>query len=201
MGKYLHILDNGHGKETEGKRSPHWPNGTQLFEYEFNRAIVKLVAEGLAKEGIDHHILVPELVDVPLGDRTARANALAKSKNQKTVFYSVHANAAIVPEASGIEVFTSKGKTKSDDVAEVLLQELGVLSPGIRMRLDLSDGDADKEANFFVLRNTSMPATLLELGFMTNRDECSLLLNPLYRKILAGVIVKAIKRVDKELEL
>jgi hypothetical protein len=44
---YLWILDNGHGGmidgvyQTPGKRSPVWPDGTQLFEGEFNRAIVK----------------------------------------------------------------------------------------------------------------------------------------------------------------
>ena len=44
--KYLWILDNGHGGmidgvyQTPGKRSPVWPDGTQLFEGEFNRAIV-----------------------------------------------------------------------------------------------------------------------------------------------------------------
>ena len=42
--KPLIILDNGHGKETKGKRSPKWDDGTQLFEWEFNRAIVDGIA-------------------------------------------------------------------------------------------------------------------------------------------------------------
>lgn len=32
------LIDNGHGRATAGKRSPVWPDGKQLFEYEFNRA-------------------------------------------------------------------------------------------------------------------------------------------------------------------
>ena len=34
------LLDNGHGYDTPGKRSPIWPDGSQLFEWEFNRDIV-----------------------------------------------------------------------------------------------------------------------------------------------------------------
>ena len=37
----LVILDNGHGINTPGKRSPVWDDGTQLFEWKFNRNIVK----------------------------------------------------------------------------------------------------------------------------------------------------------------
>lgn len=36
------LLDNGHGYDTPGKRSPIWPDGSQLFEWEFNRDIVSL---------------------------------------------------------------------------------------------------------------------------------------------------------------
>ena len=38
------ILDNGHGSETSGKRSPKWADGKQIFEYEFNRDVVKRIA-------------------------------------------------------------------------------------------------------------------------------------------------------------
>ena len=37
------ILDPGHGFNTEGKRSPVWEDGTQLFEWEFNRDIARAV--------------------------------------------------------------------------------------------------------------------------------------------------------------
>ena len=46
------ILDNGHGNNTPGKRSPKWEDGTQLFEYEFNRDIVKRISAMLAKDTI-----------------------------------------------------------------------------------------------------------------------------------------------------
>ena len=60
------ILDNGHGKETPGKRSPIWRDGSQLFEYEFNRDIVKRISVMLDADNIKYHVLVPELEDITL---------------------------------------------------------------------------------------------------------------------------------------
>ena len=54
----LVILDAGHGVDTPGKRSPVWKDGTQLFEWEFNRSIVNRVSYFLELEGIKTHILV-----------------------------------------------------------------------------------------------------------------------------------------------
>ena len=61
---YLWILDNGHGGiidgvyQTPGKRSPLWPDGTQLFEGEFNRAIVNRLVTMCKETGIEHVNLV-----------------------------------------------------------------------------------------------------------------------------------------------
>ena len=44
MSRLRILLDNGHGQETPGKRSPVWADGSQLFEYEFNRDIVRRIA-------------------------------------------------------------------------------------------------------------------------------------------------------------
>ena len=38
------ILENGHGSQTPGKRSPIWGDGSQLLEWEFNRDIVRRIA-------------------------------------------------------------------------------------------------------------------------------------------------------------
>lgn len=59
MSKLRILLDNGHGNETPGKRSPVWPDGSQLFEYEFNRAIVHRIACLLAHKGITFDIIAP----------------------------------------------------------------------------------------------------------------------------------------------
>ena len=86
------ILDNGHGSDTPGKRSPVWPDGSQLFEYEFNRDVVRRISLLLKADGIRHFILVSEQKDIPLPDRCGRANELY-DKYESAVLFSIHANA------------------------------------------------------------------------------------------------------------
>ena len=90
---FIPILDNGHGIDTAGKRSPVWDDGTQLFEWEFNRDIVKRVSSMLEAEGIQYRILVPETKDVSLSARCKRANAIYSETSGKCFLISVHANA------------------------------------------------------------------------------------------------------------
>ena len=79
---YLWILDNGHGGmidgvyQTPGKRSPVWPDGTQLFEGEFNRAIVDRLMVLCEANGIDAIDLVNTPVDISLNERTSTANKI-----------------------------------------------------------------------------------------------------------------------------
>ncbi len=94
--KLFVIIDNGHGKETKGKRSPIWKDGTQLFEYEFNRDVAQLIYLELFDLGIETTLLVPEECSVPLDKRCERANILAVGaikKGLKPILISIHANA------------------------------------------------------------------------------------------------------------
>ncbi|MEC8307021.1 MAG: hypothetical protein VXZ72_04150, partial [Chlamydiota bacterium] len=67
--RYLWLLDNGHGETTPGKRSPIFDDGRQLFEYEFNRAVVARIKKRLDVLGVAYVDLVPTDDDVSLGDR------------------------------------------------------------------------------------------------------------------------------------
>lgn len=64
------LIDNGHGAETPGKRSP----DGRLREYAYTREIAIRVASRLQQTGIDAVRIVPEETDVPLAERVARAN-------------------------------------------------------------------------------------------------------------------------------
>lgn len=91
------MLDNGHGEETPGKRSPVMEDGRQLLEYAYCRTIVNRIAERLVQQGYSCYIVTPEETDVPLSRRVARANAKYKEAREagKTAFLiSVHNNAA-----------------------------------------------------------------------------------------------------------
>ena len=181
-------LDNGHGYDTPGKRSPVWPDGTQLKEYEFNRLIVKMIDEGLKKLKIKTHILVPELNDVPLSVRIKRSNSLTARKGG--ILVSVHGNTG---GGTGMEVFTSPGKTKSDLFASVWWDKaedlMGYKWP---IRKDTADGDNDKEANFAIITKTACPAILTESGFMDRESDCRIMMDPYYQRLIAQVHVEAI---------
>lgn len=118
--KPIVLLDNGHGKETAGKRSPVWSDGSQLFEWEFNRDIVCRIVEKLQADGIPYRVLVPEENDVSLTERAKRANEYAKEFNGKAYVLSIHANAG---GGTGWEVYTSPGQTPSDAIATVFLRK------------------------------------------------------------------------------
>lgn len=188
------ILDNGHGKETAGKRSPVWSDGSQLFEWEFNRDIVRRIVEKLEADGIPYRVLVPEETDISLTERARRANEYAKEFNGKAYVLSIHANAG---GGTGWEVYTSPGQTPSDAIATVFFEEAGreFVPDGWRMRSDYSDGDPDKEANFAILTKTTCPAVLTENFFMDTEKDCRFIMSEDGRERISNMHVAAIKRV------
>ena len=186
----LIILDNGHGKETPGKRSPVWSDGTQLFEYEFNRDVVQRIAAKLKTAGIPYHILVPELTDISLEERCKRANAITKeykAKGIEAILISIHANAG---GGKGWECYTSPGKTKSDTYAEILYKHFCDIFGKQAMRVPPL-----KEERFFILINTSCPAILTENFFMDTLSDCQYLMSDKGRETIAYAHVQAIKEM------
>ena len=107
------LIDNGHGRATAGKRSPVWPDGKQLFEYEFNRDIARRVHEALTARGADSVPVVPEIDDIPLAERTRRVNEIAAQVGpENCLLVSIHANAG---GGTGWEAWTSVGETEADN--------------------------------------------------------------------------------------
>ena len=199
--KYVFGLDPGHGKATQGKRSPVWDDGTQLLEWEFNRDVAVMLYDFLTAEDIPCSILVPGDEDPSLSDRVKACHALADQSVYydkytcddyifKPVMISIHGNAASAESAKGIEIFTSRGRTLSDDLAQELLismmrGKLGRECHGRKFRIGMEDGDLDKEVDYFVLRKTNCPAVIIEYGFFTNYEECQLMLTEDYRRACA----------------
>ena len=188
------ILDNGHGCDTKGKRSPIWGDGSQLFEFEFNRDVVRRIERGLNLHGISPIILVPEDMDIPLSQRVARCNSIARRHNNNALLISVHANAG---GGTGFEIFTSVGETKSDYYATKIFEEFQREFPEQRMRTDHSDGDPDKESPFYILKNTICPAVLTENFFMDTEEDCRLILSEEGRQRVADAHINAILRIVK----
>lgn len=191
--KLLVLLDNGHGKNTAGKRSPKWEDGTQLFEYEFNRDIVERIAKKLGDEEIEYKILVPEITDISLSERCRRANHIYDKLDGKCFLISIHANAG---GGTGWECWTSKGQTASDEMAEMFfLEATKEFVPGWKMRSEISDGDHDKESQFYILKHTKCPAILTENFFMDTEKDCRLIMNDYGRDRIACAHFNAIKKI------
>ncbi len=201
--KWLICLDGGHGGlikgvyQTPGKRSPKFDDGTVLYEGVNNRDNVKRFMTALTAEGIDCVDIVKSNKDIPLQDRVAAANELAKTR--KCLYISVHSDAAgdgvSWHPASGVSVYTSVGQTDSDTFAEILLNELAVnFGNKVKWRTDKTDGDGDKEENFYVLKNTSCPAVLIECGFHTNKAEATAMLSEAWKIEYTKAVVSAVKK-------
>ena len=187
------ILDNGHGKETAGKRSPIWDDGRQLFEWEFNRDIVQRICLLLEQDNIRFEKLVPEDVDVSLKERCRRANAIHDRTGGDCFLISVHGNAG---GGTGWECYTTSGNTRADEIATSLCRSFEAEFGGeYRMRFDNSDGDPDKEQDFYILRNTKCPAVLTENFFMDNYRDCLLMMSADGRQRIAEAHYWAIRKM------
>lgn len=187
------ILDNGHGVETPGKRSPVWADGSQLREYEFNRDIVSRIIDMLETDGIEYVDLVPEEYDVSLRERCERANRIYRNYGGNAFLISIHANAG---GGTGFELYTSYGQTQSDKIASIIAEEYKAeFRSEFPLRKDTTDGDVDKESNFYILRQTTGPAVLTENFFMDTEKDCKLILSEEGRERIARFHYKAIKRI------
>ncbi|MCO6367853.1 N-acetylmuramoyl-L-alanine amidase [Roseivirga pacifica] len=183
------IIDNGHGINTPGKRSPIRPDGSQLFEYEFNRSIAAMVLHELEHLGIPYLQLVPEIEDISLRERCNRANIFYEN-HPDSFLVSIHANAG---GGTGWEVFTYTGQSESDIIANVFAEMAKLHFPNFRMRFDCSDGDPDKESQFYILKHTKCPAILTENFFMDTPKDLDFICSYSGRKRIATMHVEAIK--------
>jgi N-acetylmuramoyl-L-alanine amidase len=172
-GKLVVIIDPGHGGKDSGALGI---GGVQ--EKDIILPIGKRIAEILERNGIqvimtrdsDFFVSLPGRVTI-----AERANA--------DVFVSVHANSAGAnrPEVSGLETYHyDTGLTLARIVHSKILQTLNIRDRNVR------------KARFYVLRKNSMPAILVETGYLTGRDDVSKLRTTAYQNQMAEAIAQGI---------
>lgn len=189
------LIDNGHGQNTAGKRSP----DGRLLEYKYTREIASAVVAALRRKGYSADLLVPELYDVSLLERVHRVNVKCQTYGAKNVIVvSIHCNAAGNGKdwlnASGWECWTSEGLTDSDKLADCLYYAADMmygLKHKIRRFRDKST-EQDKEKNFTILKSTLCPAVLTENFFMDNKDDVNFLLSEEGREAVVRCHVEGI---------
>lgn len=104
-------------------------------------------------------------VFLTLNERSDKANNLGVNS-----FVSIHCNSSDDPKAHGLEIFCYKFKYRQ--LADCILQEL----KNENLYTQLREGGV-KEDNLHVVRETNMPACLVELGFITNEKDYNLIMN------------------------
>ncbi|BDH60163.1 hypothetical protein MTP04_02930 [Lysinibacillus sp. PLM2] len=197
---YLIALDDGHGMETAGKRTPYIKSlGRQIKENEFNRAVIKFLDENLKRCGFRTLLVAPTDADTPLTTRVALAN-----KAKADFYLSIHYDALDAkfdgpgkdPEGFTVFVYLNNVNKSSGQFAKLAVKHL---SAGTKQQ-----NRGVKEANFQVLRETNMPAALVECGFMDNEREALLMINESFQREVALELAKAlcehfgIKFIDAE---
>ena len=180
------LLDNGHGKETPGKRSPVWKDGTQLFEWEYNRKVVDGIIKKLDEIGIKSVKLVPEDKDISLSERAARANKICQ--NNTCILISVHCNAG---GGTGWEVFSTTKKNNSDKLANTFIEVYKELFPDKKCR-------GHKESDFTVIYKSNCPSVLTENFFMDTESDCKFLMSDEGFNRIVDLHVNAIMKYIQE---
>lgn len=193
------LIDNGHGKDTPGKRSP----DGKLREYKYTREIAKEIVDKLLSAGFDAQLLVPEEDDISLKERVKRVNKACSDLGKENVLLiSIHVNAFKDgnewQSPRGWSCYTTKGKTLSDQLATILYEEAVTILAGHRIRMEMSDGDADWEEDFYILKKTLCTAVLTENFFMDNKEDVAFLLSDNGRNAIVRTHVNSIKKyIDK----
>ena len=213
--KPLIIIDAGHGKETAGKRSPLWADGSQLLEYAYNRSIARVVQQRLKDADFDARLLVTDDHDLPLQVRCRRANEWILDHKQhggieaERLLVSIHVNAyeqsSPTPslgggwgEASGWEAYCCGSNANTRELALELYRQAAEQLPAT-FPIRTATGDhrkghplRPKTANFYILRYSNCPAVLTENLFMTNATDCTFLLSDDGREVITDIHVSAI---------
>lgn len=169
------ILGTAHLKSTPGKCSP----DKKFYEYQYSRKVCKAVKKELEIKGYNAVIDIEDddLKTSQSGELSLRCKIV--NEMQKTyrncIYVSIHVNGAgngsKWMNATGWEAYTTVGNTSADRLATCLYKAAEKNLKGKKIRKDTTDGDPDKESNFYVLKHTSCPAVLTENFFQDNKSD------------------------------
>ena len=169
------IFGTAHQKSIPGKCSP----DGKFKEYKYSREIINACAPILQDMGYNIIIDIPEDdLHLPQSEELKKRCKIV-NKYKDCIYVSIHVNAAgngsSWTNATGWEIYTSKGNTKADKLASCIFEAAKKNLKNKKLRTDYTDGDPDKEADFYVLTHTKCPAVLTENFFQDNKDDVKFL--------------------------
>ncbi|WP_235620716.1 N-acetylmuramoyl-L-alanine amidase [Halothece sp. PCC 7418] len=169
----LVVLDPGHGGKDPGAVGI---GGLQ--EKNVVLPISHHVRKTLERNGLQVKMTRWDDRFISLGGRTEMAN-----RADADLFISIHANAISMsrPDVNGTETFYyANGRALAQAIQRSILSKINMRDRGV------------KKANFYVLRNSAMPAVLVEVGFVTGREDAPRLADPNFRQRMADAIADGI---------
>jgi N-acetylmuramoyl-L-alanine amidase len=171
-GRIRAIVDPGHGGEDFGALGL---GGLQ--EKEVVLDVSQQVAQLLEKQGVQVSLTRSDDRFISLQGRTDMANRI-----HADLFVSIHANSVDErPEVSGLETYYfANGLKLASTIHQNILETVNIRDRAVR------------QARFYVLRNSAMPAVLVEIGFVTGSEDAANLKNPEHRHQLAVAIARGI---------
>lgn len=192
------VLDCAHGKDIAGKQSPDHTHQ----EWKWSRDILYKLSDELKKQGFEVYFTNDTDEEIGLTKRVEVCNNLP---GKHKLLFSLHNNAAgdgsKWRDATGYEIYTSVGQTRSDLMADIIMTHLKSTFKyltSMKARVDLSDGDMDKEKNFTVLMNKDS-AVLLEWLFMDNKRDLQMLKDPIINEQFRNALIAAFLEIDYKL--
>ncbi len=185
---HIVMLDPGHGGYDPGAITKQG-----VYEKSINLQIAQKVKEMLGPSGIGVFLTREEDIDyVPDGVKGKttkkqidldRRIEMAKEANAD-VFVSLHVNATATGQESGSETFYHYRSESGKRLAELIQQEV-IKIPGMNRRIA-------KPGDFYIIKNTSMPAVIVEVGYLSSVKEQKRLQQSWYQEQLARAIAKGI---------
>lgn len=179
-GRWVVAIDPGHGGEDPGAIGI---GGLQ--EKEIVLDISRQVAALLSQQGIN--VIMTRSADLPsYAQLDLQPRVDIAERNRANIFVSIHANAINMsrPDISGLETYyapgSSQGAALARSIHNSILNGVNIRDRGVR------------SARFYVIRKTSMPATLVETGFVTGAEDAARFSSPTGRQQLATAIARGI---------
>lgn len=174
-------LDAGHGGYDSGAIGP-----SGLYEKNVNLAVTLKLGKILEQKGIDvvytrtdDNVSWPADVNQDLQARCDISDAAGSN-----YFVAIHSNSADASGARGMETYyysgNSEGKQLAQSIQTELINSTGLIDRGVMT------------ANFYVIKNTSAPSVLVEIGFISNPTEEALLGNEEFQDKVAEAIAQGI---------
>jgi len=173
------VVDAGHGGSDVGAIGV-----SGRYEKDLTLPIALKLQSALVSKGF-------QVVFTRSNDTFVSLDGITDIANQANpfAFVSIHANKAGTPAATGLETYTFYGsdRTLANLVQNAILAQTHQVNRGV------------KEAGFYVIKYTKVPAVLVETGFLSNPDEENFLFDEKNQTLIANAIADAIANFKSSL--